>query len=147
MIPAPSASKALRAMARLALPDEAPAVPEGVPTAPGDLADVLATLEQAGLLARPAAGAGYLLARDAEEILLAEIVEPFSGGRAAPGCLLAPEEPCRDGCAPGWVDVQAAVLAFLESTTLADLVAAHGGRGRTPGRAARKGARPVEVSP
>jgi DNA-binding IscR family transcriptional regulator len=54
-----------------------------------------------------------------------EILEPFEGRRVRPGCLLRPEEACRDDgpCSahPAWGEVKAAWLRFLEETTLADI--------------------------
>jgi Rrf2 family protein len=126
-----SATHALRALAHLA------AVPGGEAMLGRDLArevgvpahylsKVLATLARAGLLAATrGAHGGYRLARPAREIPLVEIVEPFEGQRARPGCLLRPGEPCVDDrtCSahPEWAKVTAAYLGFLESTTLADI--------------------------
>jgi Rrf2 family protein len=126
-----SATHALRALAHLA------AVPGGEAVLGRDLArevgvpahylaKVLATLARAGLLAatRGARG-GYRLARPAREIPLVEIVEPFEGQRARPGCLLRPGEPCDDDrtCSAhaAWGQVKSVYLGFLETTTLADI--------------------------
>jgi Rrf2 family protein len=126
-----SATHALRALAHLA------AVPGGEAVLGRDLArevgvpahylaKVLATLARAGLLAatRGAKG-GYRLARPAAEIPLLEIVEPFEGARARPGCLLRPGEPCGDDrtCSAHaeWAKVKTAYTGFLEATTLADI--------------------------
>jgi Rrf2 family protein len=102
------------------------------------LAKVLATLARAGLLsATRGARGGYRLARPAAEIPLIEIVEPFEGQRARPGCLLNPGEPCGDDrtCSAhgAWGQVKDTYLAFLESTTLADIQGgAHPGAPRPP---------------
>ncbi len=90
------------------------------------LAKVLATLARRGLLtASRGARGGYRLARHPREIALIEIVEPFEGKRVRPGCLLQPDQPCReDGpCSAhrAWSDVKAAYTRFLETTTLADI--------------------------
>lgn len=131
MIFGASATHALRALAHLAtLPAGEAVLGRDLARAvdvPGHyLAKVLATLARAGLLAatRGAKG-GYRLARPAAEIPLVEIVAPFEGARARPGCLLRPGEPCDDdrNCSahPEWAKVKTAYLGFLESTTLADI--------------------------
>ncbi len=105
------------------------------------LAKILATLARAGLLtASRGVRGGYRLARRPDAITLMEIVEPFEGKRVRPGCLLRPDQPCReDGTCSAhgaWSDVKAAYSRFLETTTLADI------RGGAAGGTFRK-ARPV----
>jgi Rrf2 family protein len=131
-----SATHALRAMTCLAGSERPEAMlgreladELGVPA--HYLLKVLATLARAGLLsASRGARGGYRLARPAREIALVEIVEPFEGKRVRPGCLLRPDQPCREdgGCPahPAWSDMKSAYLDFLESTTLADIQERHG---------------------
>jgi len=126
-----TATHALRALAHLAASGEETATlgrdlaaEVGVPA--HYLAKVLATLARAGLLtATRGARGGYRLARRPAEIALVEIVEPFEGKRVRPGCLLHPDEPCREerACSAhaAWATAKAAYLRFLEGTTLADI--------------------------
>jgi Rrf2 family protein len=144
MIFGTTATHALRALAVLAAGDrEAVVLGRDLATSLGVpshyLAKVLAVLVRGGILAatRGARG-GYRLARAPEEIALMEIVEPFEGKRVRPGCLLRPDEPCRDdgACSAhgAWTGMKSAYSSFLESTTLADIrggglePAARGGR-------------------
>jgi Rrf2 family protein len=147
-----SATHALRALAALAANEREDATlghdlaeELGIPA--HYLAKVLATLARAGLLnASRGVRGGYRLARRAEEITLLEIVEPFEGRRVRPGCLLRPDQPCReDGTCPAhdaWSGVKAAYARFLETTMLADI---RGGavQGAPPGirRAGQRAAR------
>lgn len=126
-----SSTHALRALAHLAahegdgaLLGRDLAAEVGVPSP--YLAKVLATLARAGVVtASRGVRGGYRLARPPEEIRLVEIVEPFEGRRVRPGCLLRPDEACReDGpCSahPAWGEVKTVWLRFLEETTLADI--------------------------
>jgi Rrf2 family protein len=126
-----SATHALRAAAWLAASRQGEAMlgrdlagKVGIP-APY-LAKVLATLARTGVLtASRGVRGGYRLARPARQISLMEIVEPFEGKRARPGCLLRPDEPCREEAAcsahAAWSDLKATYLGFLETTTLADI--------------------------
>lgn len=131
MILSASATHALRAAAWLAADEAGDAVlgrdlarKVGVP-APY-LAKVLGTLARTGVLtASRGVRGGYRLARPAREIRLMEVVEPFEGKRARPGCLMRPGEPCREDAAcpahAAWSQVKESYLGFLESTTLADI--------------------------
>lgn len=126
-----SAAHALRAVAWLAANREGQVVlgrdlarQVGLP--PPYLAKVLATLARTGVLAasRGAKG-GYRLSRPSRQIRLMEIVEPFEGKRARPGCLLHPDQPCREDSAcsahAAWSQVKSTYQGFLERTTLADI--------------------------
>lgn len=131
MILSASATHALRAVAWLAAKpgDEAMlgrdlARKVGIP--PPYLAKVLATLARTGVLtASRGVKGGYRLARPARQIRLMEVVEPFEGKRARPGCLLQPGQPCREEAAcsahAAWSQVKSTYLGFLEGTTLADI--------------------------
>jgi Rrf2 family protein len=90
------------------------------------LSKVLATLARGGVLtASRGAKGGYRLARPASRIKLMEVVLPFEGKRARPGCVLRPDRPCRDSGAcsahASWGDVKRSYLEFLEGTTVADI--------------------------
>ena len=149
-----TSTHAIRALAHLAAREEEEATlgrelaaEVGVP-APY-LAKVLATLARAGVLsASRGARGGYRLARPPAKIALVEIVEPIEGKRVRPGCLLRPEQPCREDGAcsahSAWATAKAAYLEFLEKTTLSDIREAgeHPRVGRQrPGRRTRRGAR------
>ncbi|HEU4385211.1 MAG TPA: Rrf2 family transcriptional regulator [Anaeromyxobacteraceae bacterium] len=131
MILSASATHALRAVAWLAADDGGGTtlgreLASKVDVPASYLSKVLATLARTGVLtASRGVRGGYRLARPAREITLMEIVEPFEGKRARPGCLLRPDQPCReDGHCPahgGWSQVKETYLKFLESTTLADI--------------------------
>ena len=131
MIFGATATHALRALAQLAASEGAEAkqgrdLAREVGVPPHYLAKVLATLARAGVLsASRGVRGGYRLARPAAEISLLEILEPIEGKRVRPGCLLRPDEDCReDGpCSAheAWGGVKSAFSAFLESTTLADI--------------------------
>lgn len=86
------------------------------------LSKVLATLARAGLLsASRGVNGGYRLARPAARITLMEVILPFEGARARPGCLLHPDKPCDSvGCGAhdSWGKVKTAYAHFLEKTTV-----------------------------
>jgi Rrf2 family protein len=101
---------------------------------PNYLSKILWTLGSAGFIgATRGTGGGYRLQRPAEAIRLVEIVELFDRARTANGCLLDPDHPCSDatGCAAhaAWKHVKAVYSGFLETTTLASLVANQAARG------------------
>ncbi len=139
-----SATHALRAVAWLAANERADAMlgrdlARKVRVPAPYLAKVLAALARTGVLtASRGVRGGYRLARPARRIKLMEIVEPFEGKRARPGCLLRPGEPCREdaACAAhhAWSRVKATYLDFLETTTLAGIQGVDTGQAR-PGRA------------
>ncbi len=90
------------------------------------LAKVLATLARAGVVtASRGVKGGYRLARPADRIRLIEVVLPFEGRRAKPGCLLRPGKPCRDSAAcsahAAWAGVKKSYSEFLERTTVEDI--------------------------
>jgi len=68
---------------------------------------------------------GYRLARPPSRIRLLEVVEPFEGKRARPGCLLRPGKPCRrsGACSAhrAWSGVKERYVDFLEQTTVEDI--------------------------
>ncbi len=131
MIFSASATHALRALAHLAAGEGEEAtlgreLARKVQVPSHYLAKVLATLARTGVLtATRGAHGGYRLARPARQIRLLDVVEPFEGKRARPGCLLRPGEPCREGAAcsahAAWSGVKTTYLRFLETTTLADI--------------------------
>lgn len=87
------------------------------------LSKVLARLARAGVLeASRGAKGGYRLARPPGRIKLIEVVEPFEGRRARPGCLLRPGRPCRESGACSahdrWSVVKDAYTQFLKETTV-----------------------------
>jgi Rrf2 family protein len=90
------------------------------------LAKVLARLARAGLVtASRGAKGGYRLARPAARIRLVDVVLPFEGQRARPGCLLRPARPCRASGAcsahAAWGGVKKSYSEFLERTTVEDI--------------------------
>src|SRR5574338_1443771 len=97
---------------------------------PNYLSKILWTLGSAGFIgATRGTGGGYRLQRRPEDIRLVEIVELFDRARTGNGCLLNPDHPCSDhtACAAheSWKHVKAVYTDFLETTTLAVLVADH----------------------
>ncbi len=147
MIFSASATHAIRALAHLASTSGADATlgrdlarDVGVPSP--YLAKVLGTLARTGVVvATRGVRGGYRLARAPHAITLREIVEPFEGKRMDPGCLLRPDEACReDGPCPAheaWSAVKTAYLSFLETTTLADIQGGAEEIRPSPGRRAR----------
>jgi Rrf2 family protein len=131
MIFSASATHALRAVAWLAANEDGGALlGRDLATrvkVPADyLAKVLGTLSRAGVVsASRGVKGGYRLARRADRIRLIEVVLPFEGARARPGCLLHPDRPCRDSRAcsahSSWGGVKRAYVEFLEKTTVADI--------------------------
>ena len=131
MIFSASTTHALRAVAWLAERDGSKAVMarELARTLklPADyLTKVLGTLARTGVLtATRGVKGGYKLARSPNAISLIEVVEPFEGKRARPGCLLRPDRPCRDSGAcsahASWAVVKRTYLEFLEQRTVADI--------------------------
>jgi Rrf2 family protein len=128
-----TAQYALRALSQLAamppgeqLRGRELATRSGVPA--NYLSKLLLTLGNAGLIeASRGTGGGYRLARRAESVYLAEVVELIDGGVDRPQCLLGLREDCSDlnpCCAhQSWRGAKQAYLEFLHTTTLADIAA------------------------
>lgn len=126
-----SATHAIRALAHLAARGPSAVVPRselaGSVGVPGPyLAKIMSKLVRAGVAsATRGVGGGYRLRRDPADVALGEVVEPFEGRDARPGCLLRPGQPCsEDGTCTAhlaWGAVHAAYAGFLEGTTLADI--------------------------
>jgi Rrf2 family protein len=126
-----SATHALRAVASLAANEGDGAMlgrdlARKVKVPPHYLAKVLGTLSRAGVVtASRGVKGGYRLARRADRIRLVEVVRPFEGQRAKPGCLLRPDRPCRDSGAcsahAAWSGVKRSYSDFLERTTVEDI--------------------------
>ena len=126
-----SAIHAVRALALLAQRDRGEAIRARELSrrlrVPGQyLSKVLAALTRAGVLAATrGVNGGYRLARRADRIRLIEVVGPFEGERAKPGCLLRPSRPCRDSgpCSAhgAWGRVKKTYSEFLERTTVEDI--------------------------
>jgi Rrf2 family iron-sulfur cluster assembly transcriptional regulator len=89
------------------------------------LGKTLNVLARQGLLASTRGpGGGYRLARAANEVTLAEVVAPFSEGRAQAICLLG-DRPCSNAapCAAHhrWIRLSEEMSEPLARTTIADL--------------------------
>jgi Rrf2 family protein len=96
----------------------------GVP--PNYLSKILLLLKRGGFVqAARGTGGGYRLERAPEEVHLMDVVEFIDGAAARPGCFLSGSEACSDDdpCAAHdrWAVVRDQYVAFLESTTLADV--------------------------
>lgn len=90
----------------------------------------LAALHKAGLVdSQRGPRGGAVLARDPEEIRLADVIEVLEGSLAPMYCLEPHDERCvlthQCGLQELWVRVEAAVRSVFEQTTLADLVTRH----------------------
>jgi len=136
------ALRALLVLARrdLGRPLSAEAIAEATGTPPNYTSKTLYALGRAGLL-RSMRGptGGFLLAKPAYEISIAEIVDVFADPPRTPRCLLG-NRPC-DSASPcsahgHWTRVAAAARHPLVTTTLADLLA------QDPGSASRPTAIP-----
>lgn len=131
MIFSSSTTHALRAVAWLAAHGGNEAVmgrelAQKLKLPPDYLAKVLGTLARNGVLtANRGVKGGYRLAKPATRIRLVEVIEPFEGKRARPGCLLRQDRPCRDsgGCSAhaAWAEVKRTYRDFLEKSTVADI--------------------------
>jgi Rrf2 family protein len=103
---------------------------EGLPLA--YLEHLIARLRRAGLVcSRRGAHGGYLLAREPEQITMAEVVEALEGAIApiecfsstpdsAIHCVLASDRVCTSKLL--WARVRDAIVTTLEETTLAELI-------------------------
>ena len=125
-----TAEYALRALLSLAHePDKATlgrdlAASSGVPA--NYLSKILLELKKGGFVqAVRGTGGGYRLGRPAEMVHLMDVVEFVDGTAARPGCFLAGSDACSDSdpCLAHnqWAEVRDHYVAFLESTTLADV--------------------------
>jgi len=129
----------VRVMVELARRDEADPVPlaeiaddDGLPLA--YLEHLVARLRRAGLVeSRRGSRGGYLLARPANEISMAEVVEALEGAIApiecisegADGALVCAREADPDHVCPTkllWTRVHGSIVAALQETRLSDLV-------------------------
>jgi len=90
----------------------------------------LTALQRAGLIAsaRGASG-GYVLAREASTIRVAEAIEVLEGPLAPMHCLEPHDESCERthqcGLQELWTRVESAVRAVFEQTTIDDLLTRH----------------------
>ena len=121
---------AIRASAELAAAEpgrpvkaEALAAAQGIPA--NFLENILSALRNAGIVrSQRGADGGYLLARDAASVSLADVIRAVDGPLAAVRGE-APEEQAYPGAASDvprvWIAVRAALRGVLEGTTLADL--------------------------
>ena len=125
-----TAEYALRALLSLANePDKATlgrdlAASSGVPA--NYLSKILLDLKKGGFVqAVRGTGGGYRLGRPPEEVRLMDVVEFVDGTAARPGCFLAGSDACSDAdpclAHDRWAEVRDHYVAFLESTTLADV--------------------------
>jgi len=110
---------------------------DGLPLA--YLEHLVARLRKAGLVdSRRGSHGGYLLARPASEITMAEVVEALEGSiapiecisEAADGSIVCSREADADHVCPTkllWTRVRFSIISTLRETTLADLLAGAGG--------------------
>jgi len=103
------------------------------------LEHLVARLRKAGLVdSRRGSRGGYLLARPASEITMAEVVEALEGSiapiecisEAADGSIVCSRESGPDHVCPTkllWTRVRLSIVSTLRETTLADLIAGVGG--------------------
>ena len=107
---------------------------DGMPLA--YLEHLVARLRKAGLIdSRRGSRGGYMLARPAERITMAEVVEALEGSIAPIECISEASDGsivCSRESSPGhvcptkllWTRVRSSIVSTLEQTTLADLVLA-----------------------
>jgi Rrf2 family protein len=91
------------------------------------LAKILLDLKRAGIVtATRGTGGGYQLAKDPEDVPLADVVEVFEGPCCASRCLLGGSRECSDSTACAfhskWREVRRAYAHFLRTTTLDEVV-------------------------
>jgi Rrf2 family protein len=117
---------------------------EGVP--PGFLTDVLRQLRNAGLVRSQRGGeGGWLLARPAKEITVADVIRALDGPLASVRGIRPHELPAEGAGEPFvslWIAVRAALRSVLEHVTVADLAG-----GTLPRRVARLAADPDAWDP
>jgi Rrf2 family cysteine metabolism transcriptional repressor len=109
---------------------------DGLPLA--YLEHLVAKLRKAGLVdSRRGSRGGYMLAREADKITMAEVVEALEGSIAPVDCISLQHDGtivCSRETHPGqacptkllWTRVQGAIVGTLRQTTLADLLGASG---------------------
>jgi Rrf2 family protein len=90
------------------------------------LSKILLLLKRGGFVqAARGTGGGYRLGRPPDQVRLMDVVELIDGAAARPGCFLSGSDACSDDdpCAAHdrWAAVRDRYVAFLESTTLADI--------------------------
>ncbi len=148
----------IRVMVELARRDQEAPIPlaeiaaaEGLPLA--YLEHLAARLRKAGLVAsRRGSRGGYLLARDAREITMAEVVEALEGAiapiecisQAPDGSIVCSRESDPSHACPTkllWTRVRFSIVRTLRETTLADLLATS-----SPGAQALAPA-PLQIAP
>lgn len=100
------------------------------------LGKLLKVLTRQGVLdSQKGKGGGVRLARPGDQITLWEVMEPFEGLERWHGCFLG-RPLCSDqtGCPvhPRWKKVREAYVAFLQGTTVADLVGPEGSAPEVP---------------
>ncbi len=108
------------------------------------LEHLVARLRKAELVAsRRGSRGGYMLARPAEEITMAEVVEALEGSiapiecisEASDGSIVCARESALDHICPTkllWTRVRFSIVSTLRETTLADLLRGTGAEGRVP---------------
>ncbi len=125
-----TAEYALRALIALAQNSDGATLGRDLATAsavpPNYLSKILLDLKKAGFVqAVRGTGGGYRLARQPDQIRLMDVVEVIDGGAARPGCFLSATQPCSSEhpclAHDRWAAVRNQYVAFLESTTVADL--------------------------
>lgn len=122
---------ALRALAELARHSTGDALrgqelAERTAIPPQTLSKIMLRLRQAGYVAAVrGAGGGYRLMRQANTIVLIDVMEVFEGADARPECFLGVNEKCdpRHPCSAhaSWGSLRAMYLGFLEHTTLSEI--------------------------
>lgn len=118
---------ALVFMGKLAASEKPLTVEEGAthPLSPGYLEQVALKLKEAGLIVgKRGPGGGYRLARPAERITVADVVEAVEGSMALVPCLDKAEAcSAHRGCASRdvWGTLQARIAETLEEITVASL--------------------------
>jgi len=90
----------------------------------------LTTLHKAGIIeSHRGANGGCALARDPEQISIADVIELFEGPLASMHCLVEHDENCGQSHQCGlqelWMRVDSAVQDVLRATTLADITTRH----------------------
>ena len=127
------ADYAVRAAVELAASDGSPIAADRIAEAqdiPANfLENILLDLRRAGIVeSRRGANGGYLLARPAKEIVVADVVRAVEGPLASVRGL-SPDQLDYEGSAESlrdvWVALRSAVRSVLEHVTLADIASGH----------------------